>query len=96
MSEYVTLSREEYDNLQHLAVIAVTYGDTLDMILDVLKEDAFSFDLENVYVHSISSPDKLANIFRYRMPEEWHEVEKEVIEREKRKEEQDAEHRCDD
>ncbi len=88
MNEYVTLSREEYDDLQRVASIVETYGDTLDMILDVLKEDAFSFDLENVYVHSISSPDKLVNIFRYRMPGEWHEVEKKVIEREKREEEQ--------
>ena len=48
------------------------------------KATTNSFDLEEVYVHSIESPEKLANIFRYRMPEEWHELEAEVIERETR------------
>lgn len=89
MASFVTLGREEYDDLVRDVDHLTETITTLDMVLDVLKEDAFSFDLENVYVHNISSPGKLVNIFRYRMPEEWHEVEKEVIEREKRKEEQD-------
>lgn len=84
MTEYVTISREEYDALRILRTYAMEQSRTLDMILDVLKENADSFDLEEVYVHNIESPEKLANIFRYRMPEEWHELETEVIEREKR------------
>ena len=84
MAEYVTLSREEYDTLRLMRTLAMEQSRTLDMVLDVLKDNANSFDLEEVYVHSIESPEKLANIFRYRMPEEWHELEAEVIERETR------------
>jgi RNAse (barnase) inhibitor barstar len=84
MAEYVTLNKEEYDSLRKIANLALEQSRTLDMVLDVLKDNANSFDLEEVYVHSIESPEKLANIFRYRMPEEWHELETEVIEREKR------------
>ena len=84
MAEYVTLSREEYDTLRLMRTLAMEQSRTLDMVLDVLKDNANSFDLEEVYVHSIESPEKLANIFRYRMPEEWHELETEVIERETR------------
>ena len=84
MAEYVTLSREEYDTLRLMRTLAMEQSRTLDMVLDVLKDNANSFDLEEVYVHSIERPEKLANIFRYRMPEEWHELETEVIEREKR------------
>lgn len=84
MAEYVTLGKEEYDTLRKIANLALEQSRTIDMVLDVLKDNANSFDLEEVYVHNIESPEKLANIFRYRMPEEWHELETEVIERETR------------
>jgi RNAse (barnase) inhibitor barstar len=84
MAEYVTLNKEEYDSLRKIANLALEQSRTLDMVLDVLKYNADTLDMEEVYVHSIESPEKLANIFRYRMPEEWHELETEVIERETR------------
>lgn len=84
MAEYVTLNKEEYDSLRKIANLALEQSRTIDMVLDVLKDNANTFDLEEVYVHNIESPERLANIFRYRMPEEWKELEAEVIERETR------------
>ena len=84
MAEYVTLSREEYDTLRLMRTLAMEQRRTLKMVLDVLKDNATTFDLEEVFIHSIETPERLANIFRYRMPEEWHELETEVIERETR------------
>lgn len=84
MAEYVTLNKEEYDSLRKIANLALEQSRTIDMVLDVLKDNADTLDMEEVYVHNIESPEKLANIFRYRMPEEWKELEAEVIERETR------------
>ena len=84
MAEYVTLNKEEYDSLRKIANLALEQSRTLDMVLDVLKDNATTFDMDEVFIHSIETPERLANIFRYRMPEEWHELETEVIERETR------------
>ena len=77
MSEYVTLSREEYDDLQRIAAMAAEYGDTLDMILDNMEKHAMWIGKKAVFA-STSELTEIANIFRYRMPEEWHELEKQV------------------
>lgn len=84
MAEYVTLNKEEYDTLRKIANLALEQSRTLDMVLDVLKDSATTFDMDEVFIHNIETPERLANIFRYRMPEEWHQMEAEVIEREKR------------
>lgn len=84
MAEYVTLHKEEYDTLRLMRTLAMEQRRTLKMVLDVLKDSATTFDMDEVFIHSIETPERLANIFRYRMPEEWHQMEAEVIEREKR------------
>jgi hypothetical protein len=84
MAEYVTLNKEEYDTLRLMRTLAMEQRRTLKMVLDVLKDSATTFDMDEVFIHSIETPERLANIFRYRMPEEWHQMEAEVIERETR------------
>lgn len=85
MSTYISLDKEEYDRLIRTQRLAQEQSRTLDMILDYLKEHANTIDNESCYVSTLYRPEHLANIFRYRMPEEWQEMEIEVIEREKRK-----------
>jgi hypothetical protein len=93
MSTYISLDKEEYDRLIRTQRLAQEQTRTLDMILDYLKDNANTFDSETCYISTLYRPEYLANIFRYRMPEEWQEMEIEVIEREKRKakDEDDAE-----
>lgn len=85
MSTYISLDKEEYDRLIRTQRLAQEQSRTLDMILDYLKEHANTIDNESCYVSTLYRPEHLVNIFRYRMPEEWQELEIEVIEREKRK-----------
>lgn len=85
MSTYISLDKEEYDRLIRTQRVAQEQSRTLDMILDYLKEHANTIDNESCYVSTLYRPEHLVNIFRYRMPEEWQELEIEVIEREKRK-----------
>ena len=85
MSTYISLDKEEYDHLIRIQRLAQEQARTLDMILDVIEDNANTIDCESCYVHTIYNSEHLANIFRYRMPEEWQEMEIEVIEREKRK-----------
>lgn len=85
MSTYISLDKEEYDRLVRTNRLAQEQSRTLDMILDYLKEHANTIDNESCYVSTLYRPEHLVNIFRYRMPEEWQELEIEVIEREKRK-----------
>lgn len=85
MADFVTLDRAEYDRLVRTNRLAQDQARTLDMILDYLKDNANTFDNETCYISTLYKPEHLANIFRYRMPEEWQEMEIEVIEREKRK-----------
>ena len=85
MSTYISLDKEEYDRLIRTQRLAQEQTRTLDMIIDYLKDNANTFDNETCYISTLYRPEHLANIFRYRMPEEWQEMEIEVIEREKRK-----------
>lgn len=81
---FISIDLEEYERLARQERALLEQTRTLDMVMDVLKENACTFDFQSVYIHSIQSPEELANIFRYRMPEEWKELEAAVIERETR------------
>lgn len=84
MSTYVSLEREEYDHLMRMKAVAMNQAETIDMVLDFIENNSDTFDNKTVYFHRLD-PEKLVNIFRYRMPEEWQELEHAVIEREIRK-----------
>ena len=74
MSEYVTLAREEYDNLQHMTVMAVQYSTTIDMILDALKKH-MEVDVDgNVCMESFTDLGEIGRIMKYRHPDEWQEL----------------------
>ena len=90
MADFVTLDRAEYDRLVRTNRLAQEQARTLDMILDFIKDNANTIDNETCYISTLYRPEHLANIFRYRMPEEWQEMEIEVIEREMRKAKEDA------
>lgn len=84
MADFVTIDRAEYNLLIRINHLAQEQAQTLDMVLDFIKENANTFDNETIFIGTIHSPEGLANIFRYRMPEEWQELETEVIDRETR------------
>ena len=86
MSEYVTIAREEYDNLQHMTVMAVQYSTTIDMILDELKNHMEADDGE-VCLNTFVNLGAIGHILKYRHPDEWNELSSQV-----RAEHENAEH----
>jgi hypothetical protein len=77
MASFVTLEREEYDDLIRDASQLAEMMTTLDLILDNMKKHAMWISKTAVFA-STSELTEIANIIRYRMPEEWHELEKQV------------------
>lgn len=86
MIEYVTLAREEYDNLQHMTVMAVQYSTTIDMILDELKNH-MEVDDGDVCLNTFVNLGEIGHILKYRHPDEWNELISQV-----RAEHENAEH----
>lgn len=81
MSEYVTLSREEYDDLIRDSVQLGEMMTTLDLILDALKEHMI-IEKGEVLLETFVDLEEIRAILEYRHPEEWHELEKQVKEAE--------------
>ena len=84
MADFVTIDRAEYNLLIRTNHLAQEQSQTLDMILDFIKDNSNTFDNKTVFLGTIYNPEQLANIFRYRMPEEWQELEDAVLDRETR------------
>ena len=82
MASFVTLEREEYDDLIRDAAALSEALTTLDLILDDMKDRAMWVNGKACFT-TMSELEELANIFRYRMPAEWHEFEKQVQEADK-------------
>lgn len=79
MASFVTLDREEYDDLVRDSVQLGEMMTTLDLILDALKEHMI-VDKGEVLLESFVSLDEIRSILEYRHPVEWHELEKQVKE----------------
>lgn len=84
MADFVTIDRAEYNLLIRTNRLAQEQSQTLDMVLDFIKDNSNTFDNKTVFLGTIYNPEQLANIFRYRMPEEWQELEDAVLDRETR------------
>lgn len=84
MADFVTIDRAEYNLLIRTNHLAQEQSQTLDMVLDFIKDNSNTFDNKTVFLGTIYNPEQLANIFRYRMPEEWQELEDAVLDRETR------------
>lgn len=91
MNSFVTLEREDYDDLVRDASRLSEMITTIDLILDALKEHMAVID-GKVVLESFVDIEEIGDILRYRHPEAWSELEAEVIQREKRKEANDDKH----
>ena len=81
MSEYVTLSREEYDDLIRDSVQLGEMMTTIDLIMDALKEHMI-IEKGEVLLETFVDLEEIRAILEYRHPEEWRELEKQVKEEE--------------
>ena len=88
MNSFVTLEREDYDDLVRDASRLSTMITTIDLILDELYEHMAVVDGE-VVLEAFVDIEEIGDILRYRQPEAWSELEAAVIRREKRKEAND-------
>ena len=79
MASFVTLDREDYDDLVRDASRLSTMITTIDLILDALKEHMTVVD-GKVVLEAFVSLDEIRSILEYRHPVEWHELEKQVKE----------------
>ena len=79
MASFVTLEREDYDDLVRDASRLSTMITTIDLILDALKEHMTVVD-GKVVLEAFVSLDEIRSILEYRHPVEWHELEKQVKE----------------
>lgn len=79
MASFVTLEREEYDDLIRDAAALSEVLTTLDLILDALKEHTIVDD-GKVYLRTFVNLDEIQSIIEYRHPVEWHELERQVKE----------------
>lgn len=84
MEDFVRIDREEYDHLMHMRDVARQHQVTLDMVMDVIQNNATTIDYKTLYLYSIDNPEQLMDIFRYRMPEDFRELQNAVIDRETR------------
>ena len=91
MASFVTLEREEYDDLIRDSVQLGEMMTTLDLILDALKEHMAVIE-GKVVLEAFVDIEEIGDILRYRHPEAWSELEAAVIRREKRKEANDDKH----
>lgn len=94
MASFVTLEREEYDDLIRDAERLAEAITTLDLILDAMKDRAIAFS-GKVSLGEYGDWSELLNIIKYRMPAEFREFEKQVI-AEDEEFFKNVEHRCDD
>ena len=88
MNSFVTLEREDYNDLVHDASRLSTMITTIDLILDALKDHMAVIE-GKVVLESFVDIEEIGDILRYRHPEAWSELEAAVIRREKRKEAND-------
>ena len=82
MASFVTLEREEYDDLIRDSVQLGEMMTTLDLIiLDALKEHMV-IEKGEVLLETFVDLEEIRAILEYRHPEEWHKLEKQVKEAE--------------
>lgn len=81
MNSFVTLEREDYDDLVRDASRLSEMITTIDLVLDALKGHMAVID-GKVVLESFVDIEEIGDILRYRHPEEWHELEKQVKEAE--------------
>lgn len=81
MNSFVTLEREDYDDLIRDSVQLGEMMTTLDLILDALKEHMI-IEKGEVVLEVFVDIEEIGDILRYRHPEEWHELERRVKEEE--------------
>lgn len=91
MASFVTLEREDYDDLVRDAARLAEMVTTLDLILDAMKEHMAVIE-GKVVLETFVDIEEIGDILRYRHPEAWSELEAAVIRREKRKEANDDKH----
>lgn len=91
MASFVTLEREDYDDLVRDAARLAEMVTTLDLILDAMKEHMAVIE-GKVVLEVFVDIEEIGDILRYRHPEAWSELEAAVIRREKRKEANDDKH----
>ena len=81
MNSFVTLEREEYDDLVRDSVQLGETTTTLDLILDALKEHMI-IEKGEVLLETFVDLEEIRAILEYRHPEAWRELEKQVKEEE--------------
>lgn len=81
MASFVTLEREEYDDLVRDSVQLGEMMTTIDLIMDALKEHMI-IEKGEVLLETFVDLKEIRAILEYRHPEEWHELEKQVKEAE--------------
>ena len=81
MNSFVTLEREEYDDLIRDSVQLGEMMTTLDLILDALKEHMI-VEKGEVLLETFVDLEEIRAILEYRHPVEWHELERRVKEEE--------------
>ena len=86
MASFVTLEREEYDDLIRDASQLAEMTTTLDLILDALKGH-IGIDKGEAYLETFVDIEEIGDILQYRHPQEWKELVRRV-----REEQKDAEH----
>jgi hypothetical protein len=86
MASFVTLEREEYDDLVRDASQLAEMTTTIDLILDALKGH-IGIDKGEAYLETFVDIEEIGDILQYRHPQEWKELVRRV-----REEQKDAEH----
>jgi hypothetical protein len=81
MASFVTLEREEYDDLIRDSVQLGEMMTTLDLILDALKEHMI-IEKGEVLLETFVDLEEIRAILEYRHPEAWRVLEKQVKEAE--------------
>ena len=86
MNSFVTLEREDYDDLVRDASRFSEMITTIDLILDALKGHIV-IDKGEAYLETFVDIEEIGDILQYRHPQEWKELVRRV-----REEQKDAEH----
>ena len=86
MASFVTLEREDYDDLVRDASRLSEMITTIDLILDALKGHIV-IDKGEAYLETFVDIEEIGDILQYRHPQEWKELVRRV-----REEQKDAEH----
>jgi aspartate carbamoyltransferase catalytic subunit len=82
MASFVTLEREEYDDLIRDASQLAEMMTTLDLILDALKGH-IGIDKGEAYLETFVDIEEIGDILQYRHPQEWKELVRRVREEQK-------------